>query len=752
MEIPESDLISNNLFNTIPVTVVIYAPVWNDEQDRVIDFEIYFCNEAACSFMGTTSENLLGSKLSTLPYLDPDAKAKAFEDCLVAWNSPTQVIDHYFNEVRDVYLEIIRIRKGNQIICVFNDQTHKFKSELESKIAAEELDAIFNASLSAMYLAEIIYNQENNVEDLRFLRVNRSYLKITNQIYSEVIGKKLSEVSPLTMRTDFIKNLDSIVKTETEEVFEVYYPTTGKYFNFSGVKLSSHRIVVTFNDATRQRQAEEALKEQFKLTEALLDSSLYAICAHKIIRNSAGEFEDLEFAKVNRMAETILGLTEDVVGKRWLSIYPDARNNETFEACRQVIETGGSVRKEIRYDANGLNGWFDYTLVKLPNDGLMVTIADITESKLNQLKVQESRKFLQDILDGTSTGMVLLEKVGNKEITDFRVKAVNKNVSASMNASPDDIVGRYFTEIFPDCKENGFFDKYKQVLLTGNETNFEYEQKSGEHSFWLDVVAKKIGNEVLVSFNNITRLKKLMVDLKQTNIDLHASQENEFHLKKLNEYKDEFLNIASHELKTPVTTIKACLQILGKNVAFNKNSEEFYGRARKNLTTLERLISDLLDVSKASVGKLTIIKEPINPSHLISEVVNSFKDSYPSRTITKSIEVNGEISGDLIRLEQVLNNIIGNAIKYTQEAIIIKAFEQENELNIWVQDFGKGIEKDDVENLFNRFYRSSSIKHIQGLGLGLYLSNEIVTAHGGKIEVDSVLGKGSVFKIRIPID
>lgn len=225
--------------------------------------------------------------------------------------------------------------------------------------------------------------------------------------------------------------------------------------------------------------------------------------------------------------------------------------------------------------------------------------------------------------------------------------------------------------------------------------------------------------------------------------------------KRLEQRKDEFIGIASHELKTPLTSIKGYVQIL-ERIIEQMGDEQLKTYVKKTNTYINRLnslISDLLDVSKIQAGKMELNFSRFRFDTLVKDAVEAVTHTSPSHKIQINGKTNTVIKGDKHRLEQVFTNLLTNAIKYSPNAdkIIVKVLKHKGELTISVQDFGVGIAKKDQSKLFQRFYRvESTAKKFSGLGIGLYISSEIIQRHGGKMWVESIKGKGATFYFTIP--
>jgi len=223
-----------------------------------------------------------------------------------------------------------------------------------------------------------------------------------------------------------------------------------------------------------------------------------------------------------------------------------------------------------------------------------------------------------------------------------------------------------------------------------------------------------------------------------------------------NNAKDEFMSIASHELKTPITSMKASLQILERFAKENPKSNKmhpFIINANKQVNRLTGLVKELLDVTRIQSGKLEIAKETFLLNELIKNVVDeTTQASQHSYFIEDFPEV--YVHADSTRIYQVIDNFLSNAAKYSGDGNQINLWVElkDDEVKLCVKDFGPGIPGEKLPLLFDRFYRiEETSQTVQGLGLGLYICKEIIKNHDGDIGADSELGKGSIFWFTLPL-
>ncbi|MCX6719682.1 MAG: HAMP domain-containing sensor histidine kinase [Candidatus Staskawiczbacteria bacterium] len=229
--------------------------------------------------------------------------------------------------------------------------------------------------------------------------------------------------------------------------------------------------------------------------------------------------------------------------------------------------------------------------------------------------------------------------------------------------------------------------------------------------------------------------------------------------KAIDKRKDDFISTATHELKTPITSMRLFAEIVEKQTKEmgDKIAIESVRELNVQLDRLTALMNYLLDVAKIQQGKLDIKKTLFNVNSFIEGVIFVIQNISKERKINfiKDKDSDKEIYADFERLGQVLTNIISNAIKYSPEdkEIVVTSYSNKNNIVISVQDFGPGIPKSEQDLIFSRFYRANSAMEssVSGIGLGLYVAMQIVKAHNGKLWVESAVNKGSNFYFSTPI-
>ena len=249
-------------------------------------------------------------------------------------------------------------------------------------------------------------------------------------------------------------------------------------------------------------------------------------------------------------------------------------------------------------------------------------------------------------------------------------------------------------------------------------------------------------------------LRAVPIFNQNNNIDYWIGTAIDIHEQKMLEIKkDEFLNIASHELKTPLSTQKVAYQLILQN--FPQNEEGCLDILKKlgaSINRMEILIDELLDVSRIDTNNMMYDFD----WHRIEEILETVLMEYSNVGFNINLhgEINVPIECDQEKLFRIFDNLVSNAIKYSKDSNNIDVFLQKTDSKaiIKVRDYGIGISRDDLNLVFDRYYRVKSKRNIKGLGLGLYITKKIVVAHQGEIKVNSEIGKGSEFEVVLPLN
>ena len=340
-----------------------------------------------------------------------------------------------------------------------------------------------------------------------------------------------------------------------------------------------------------------------------------------------------------------------------------------------------------------------------------------------------------------------------------------------------EIVGRHFSIFYPleDAWKPTF--EIQQTLANGRFEEFGWRLRKDGSRFWANVIVTAIRDKhgKLLGFSKVTRDltdKRLAEDkmldahqtlerrvLERTEQLARTKQEAEEVVKA----RDRFLSIASHELKTPLTAL--LLQIQGRQLLLQRNMNEeaftferllqMWQNDERQVRRLDRLVDDMLDTSRLAMGRLSMKPEAADLCGIVTEVLNRFAPQLEAANMRLTVIAPRAVRGrwDPYRIEQVVTNIVANAIKYGQaKPLRVEVTKQGGRARVAIRDHGTGIRREDCARIFQEFERVPSEHAVGGLGLGLFIAKEIVSAHGGKIWVESEFGHGAEFIFELPLE
>ena len=299
------------------------------------------------------------------------------------------------------------------------------------------------------------------------------------------------------------------------------------------------------------------------------------------------------------------------------------------------------------------------------------------------------------------------------------------------------------------------------TILAGLLMGMLFYLKKGIHDPLAELtqVAIEIGKGNLQSRANIHSNNEIG-DLANIMNQMASTLQDDFEqIRKMEKVRTEFLGNVTHELKTPISTISGYLEtLLDGALSDTKVNRSFLKKSLKNANRLEALVTDLVEISRIESGELKMNFKKFNIYPLLETFLDNTFQQNENQNVELKLEVPDKklyVYGDEHRLEQVFDNLVSNAIRYTDEGYIrIIVNRKENEMTFSVQDTGLGIQEDSISRIFERFYRSDKTRDRLkgGTGLGLAITKHIVEAHQSHIDVKSEEGKGSEFSFKLPIN
>lgn len=448
----------------------------------------------------------------------------------------------------------------------------------------------------------------------------------------------------------------------------------------------------------------------------------------------------------------------EIIGHNCRFLQGNDRAQQSRSTVRNAINNGTRFTAELRnYRKNGDLFWNELHVCPIKDGSGKITHfigiqKDISKTKkaeeqLRQHQAQiekeiagrtrqlkDSESFLSSIIQTVRESLLVLDP-------DFNILTANDHFYRTFKVSAEETIGKHLFELGSDqWNIPGLKELLINILPTSNPVeNFEFT-----HEF------PHIGQKIMLLNAHRIELNSQYKD------QILLAMEDITDRREIEIRKDDFLAIASHELKTPLTTIKGYLQLLDRqNPA--EPFEKFkliIGKASLQVDRLNNLMSELLDVSRIKTGKLELYKDRFDFDKMVSETVEVIQAASERHTITVTGSCGAEVLADEAHIVQVLNNLLSNAIKYAPQSNKVSVYlsRVSHYIKVSVEDFGLGINAEDQKRIFERFFRAGDIQQrYPGMGIGLYICEQIVKSHGGSIWVESETRKGSTFSFTLPL-
>ncbi|MHC3130294.1 MAG: PAS domain S-box protein [Candidatus Bathyarchaeota archaeon] len=728
------------------------AIYFKDDKNRFIRV-----NKARAELSGTTLENMIGK--TDFDFFPKKQAKEMFADDNRVMESNRALVDK---------VEKITHVDGTELwLSVTKTPRHNEKGEVigtmgisrditERKRAEEELDesrSLFQRLFNVMADPVVIVDGKGKI-----LEVTKGVQEVTGFKREELLGKNFLRTNIVTGRSKAIltKNLSKRmmgmniapyeVEVLTEDGKKIPYEVNAAKIEYVG----KSSVMAVFRDLTERKQAEEEIKRV--RDDYLSITNLTGDIIVKVDREGRWTF-------LNDGACQFWGKPrEELIGSAFANyLHPDDQ-----EKTRAAVEEG-KTKKLVRGLVNRQKtprGWrtVEWNAAAIFDEdgryvGFQATGRDITERKKAEKELREKQYFNELLLNSLPHPTMLVNK---KKV----VLATNK-IALEIGAKVGDYCWKEFGKseyLSDEDKERAKKDPHDEGIkctfcLADEAMNGEMNTTNDPelHAFdrlW-DTYWVPLDKEIYLHYAiDITERKKAESLIREQNK----------RLKELDRMKSEFLSTAAHELRTPLTSILGFSEILLQRKLDKERKNRFLKIINEQGQRLADLINDLLDVSRIQSGRgFKMKKGPIELGEIIRENVDLFK----SHTDRHSFKVNispdlGSVEADKDRIDQVMENLISNAIKFSPQGgkITVSVEQTEGEVKISVADTGMGIAKKDLSHIFERFYRvdSPSIGTIGGTGLGLAIVKYIIESHGGKIWAESEVGKGSTFSFTLPLE
>jgi PAS domain S-box-containing protein len=500
---------------------------------------------------------------------------------------------------------------------------------------------------------------------------------------------------------------------------------------------------------------QEAIRESENTLRAIFNSLPIGLHVFDLKGN------ELLFTGFNKAAVRILGEAHTKhIGERIENAFPDVAGKKIVDTYKNIAINGGEWKDEtVHYDDTEVSGVFRVQSFQSKQDSVIVLFDDVTQAHKQALAIKQKDSFINAAFNAAITAVYIFD------LQHKRIEYLNQTFSEQtgytledfQDANADSLLGLVHPEHLPDLK--AFFSNIINEDKDVNHEHIEFQMRhqNGEYVWCLakylilERDAKGKASKLMGSFLNIDSQKAMQFKLVKLKNDAEQA----------NETKTNFLANVSHELRTPMNAVLGLISLTLK-MELGDRQREHLERIEVSSKALLQILNDILDFSKLEAGKFSISKQAFELQKLIDmatgihRLVAKDKGLFLNTRISSTLH--SHYIGDQLRINQILNNLIGNAIKFTAQGGVTlnvsSHFESGKEyLCFEVRDTGLGIAAKDIEKLFDSFHQvdNSSMRSYGGTGLGLAISQSLCALMEGEISVESELGKGSIFTVCLPL-
>jgi PAS domain S-box-containing protein len=511
--------------------------------------------------------------------------------------------------------------------------------------------------------------------------------------------------------------------------------------------------VLVFRDVSREYAVQKALSDSEKRYRTLFESIDEGFCIVEMLYDEHGKANDYRFVEINPAFVQQTGL-EQALGKTIREMVP---NHEAhwFEIYGRIAQTGVAMRFEN--PALAMQRHYEVFAFRIGGDEsrqVGILFKDITEEKRAEQALHDSAMRIQTILNTVADGIITISEFG-------LVEMVNPAVEQLFGYAADEVVGQNISLLIPEpyhSQHDGYLERYRatgEAHVVGIGREVEGRRKDGcVFPMYLAVSEMRLDGR-----RYFTGIVHDLTGSKQAEELLHLAKEK---AENANHAKDAFLATMSHEIRTPLAGMLGMLEVLSLT-PLNQDQQETMEAAWESGRSLLRIVSDILDWSKIEEGKLHLTPQAASIPHLLKEVINTYSRVASAKSLLLRQHVDVRLSAahivDALRLSQVLNNFVSNAIKFTHSgeivlsAELLETLDSGERIRFAVRDTGIGIAKDAQRYLFRRYQQESvhTTRMYGGTGLGLAICQSLVDLMDGQIELISEPGQGSTFRITLTL-
>ncbi|GAB3175184.1 PAS domain-containing sensor histidine kinase [Telluribacter humicola] len=758
----QTSSIEASILYQVPDALIWVKPVSSGE-GAVEDFEIGYANKAAIEAIGHPKGELKGLHILRDGIPTEKGAPENFKHFLDVYQTGEMKEFTFTTHSTNRVYETVRHLHNEGVLSITRDRGAQRQAEQREKATRRTMESIVKASPIGIAVFDAVRSSEGAILDFKVRVYNEQRNGLLGLTEEEGATLPLSGILQILGSANAFDRYVEVVEKGTSIQREQYVERSRKWLSVDAVKLDDGFLAM-LGDITELKQSQHVLQQQTDYLNNILNASLSAVFTCEAIRDEEGTILDLRYTQINEMYKQMIGKTEEeVLGKTMRELFPTAVTTGVFATHCNVIETGVAARFDLRYEGEGLDAWFDISSVKVGENGVVITFADVLEQKKAAQKIEEQKRLLDNILSGSSNGISVSEVIRDEQgqVVDGRTILAN-DAAVQIAGIPRDIyLSKKVTEIDPGMLQSPYFLMCVQTLETGKPFIIQhFLEITGR---WLEIsVSRMDQNHLIHVFTDVTPIKEA-----QLQKDLLVEE-----LKRSNQSLEEFAHVASHDMKEPLRKIRTFASRLKMKLTQGLDEKDtgLIDRIEIAAERMQLLVDDLLEFSH--VNERPREMEWVDLNEKVQKVLADLELPIEEKGARIGMGSLPTVKGNRRQLQQLFYNLISNALKYSKPAtppeISIQSrkvmgtdvsksvnlpVDQENGAFhlIEVRDNGIGFDQLYAERIFRIFHRLHGKSEYSGTGVGLSIAKKVTENHNGAIWATSEIGVGSTFYILLPV-
>ncbi|MBB6271074.1 PAS domain S-box-containing protein [Pedobacter cryoconitis] len=732
-----------------------------------------------------------GFLIGTLCIIDQQPRVFSKEEEIILKGLATAVMDQI--ELRLSALEEIgkqqttnkeliqqkeEVQSINEELTVINEELNESRQNLQMlNENLKKSEKRFRELIEQAPVAISIYSGE----ELIIEAANAHMLDLLGRT-AEIIGQPLLKARPELITHPYLQVIRGVLESGKDhiglavkapvlrlgKIVERYYDVNyraikdewGKVTGVIAVGIDvSEKIASSLRETEMAEELAVMNEELLATNEDLISSKDYLMIVNEHLNKSESRFrgilqqatagimvcygKSLIIESVNDTMLTIISKSKDIIQRPFADAMPELKGQPFLKLLDDVYTSGLTYianETKVIVNRNGelVEGYFNisYQAIKGDNElitGILIVATDVTQQVASKKAVQKAEDMLRFSIEAANIGTFIINQTTRVMVASPRLK---------------EIFGYYPDEEMPyDAAVVQISEEHREHVLASVEAAFE----KGE-DYFLEYSLTGFHDQQLRWVRAVGKLNQYTADgemyFSGAIIDITEQKQDE-------QRKNDFIAMVSHELKTPLTSLKGYLQILEQKAKKAQESSAIlmHDKASTQVKRMISMINGFLNVSRLDSGKIHIAKECFNMTSLFKEADEEACSTISTHQVVFSQIESAMLNADRDKIGQVINNFISNAVKYSPSGSLVTVNSKiiGRQLLVEVKDQGRGIKPEDKDKLFDRFYRVVNDDVISGFGIGLYLCAEIIERHEGEIGVESKFGEGSTFWFSLPI-